>query len=242
MDTKNLNFYADNLRLNGTLHMPEHVSRKRKIPVVIGSHGLLSDGQSPKQQYLAERLNKHGIAYFRFDHRGRGQSEGKFSEVTTFTGRLNDMAAAISTVTAYPGIDDEPGLFGSSMGGAVCLGISTSFRIRTIVTLAAPVRLDAIRIPPDLMQDPLFQGVKPEQMAFDISGTLKKISNILVFHGDTDEVVSFSNAVEIYEKTASPKKLVRFTGGDHALTSPDFQKAFLEQTVEWLIAQFPNFI
>ncbi len=234
MIIKKIQFYADNYRLNGTLHLPETASDKGKTPVVIGSHGLLSDGESPKQISLAEKLNQRGIAYFRFDHRGRGKSDGLFSTVTTFQGRVNDMTAAIETIAAYTGIGGPVGLFGSSMGGAVCLGTAGAYDIRTIVTLAAPVRLEAIRIPPNIMEDPLFDEMKPEQMAFDISENLGNTSNILVFHGDADEVVSFSNALEIYENTAFPKKLTRFSGGDHAISDPVFQQQFIEEAVEWL--------
>lgn len=228
-----IDFYADNFRLNGTLHLPNGASDTRRIPVVIGSHGLLSDGESPKQKILAERMNEHGIAFFRFDHRGRGKSDGSFATATTYAGRLNDLASAISTVMAYPGIGEPIGLFGSSMGGAVCLGIAGTLDIKTIVTLAAPVRLEAINIPPDIGNDPQFNGMKIEQMAFDVSGELGRIANILIFHGDEDEVVSFSNAEEIYEKAAAPKRLVRFPGGDHGIHAPDFQETFLKETVAW---------
>ncbi|MFO8110947.1 MAG: alpha/beta fold hydrolase [Desulfosalsimonadaceae bacterium] len=231
---KKIDFHADNFRLNGTLHFPENATPgNRKIPVVVGSHGLLSDGESPKQKVLAERMNEHGIAFFRFDHRGCGKSDGLFATATTYAGRVNDLASAISTVMAHPGIGKPLGLFGSSMGGAVCLGIAEALEIVTIVTLAAPVRLEAIRIPPDIDKDPQFDGMKVEQMAFDVSGSLGKIRNILVFHGDADQVVSFSNASEIYEKAASPKRLIRFPGGDHAISAPDFQKTFIEETVAW---------
>ncbi len=230
---KKIDFYADNFRLNGTLHLPKSAPDKRRIPVVIGSHGLLSDGESPKQKILAERLNEHGIAFFRFDHRGRGKSDGNFSTATTYEGRVSDLSSAISTVMEYPAIGKPVGLFGSSMGGAVCLGIASAHEIRTIVTLAAPVRLEAITIPPDIDKDPQFDGMKIEQMAFDISSRLEKICNILIFHGDADEVVSFSNAEELYEKTVSPKRLVRFPGGDHGISDPDFQETFIEEAVRW---------
>ena len=236
MHIKKIPFYVDNFRLNGTLHLPRNPGHKTAAPIVIGSHGLLSDGNSPKQLALAEKLNQRGIAYFRFDHRGRGQSEGCFPMVTTFQGRLNDMTAAIETALADPGIRKPAGLFGSSMGGAVCLGIAEAFDIKTIVTLAAPVRFSGIQVPSDIMEDPLFQDMKPSQMAFDISRRIRKIKNLLVFHGDADEVVSFSNAVEIFENAASPKRFVRFEGGDHAISRPDYQKQFINDAFEWLAA------
>lgn len=233
MMIQKIDFYADNFRLNGSLHLPNGASDARRIPVVIGSHGLLSDGESPKQKIIAERLNEHGIAFFRFDHRGRGKSDGNFATATTYAGRVSDLTAAISTVMEYPGIGKPVGLFGSSMGGAVCLGIAGALDIRTIVTLAAPIRLEAIHIPPDIDKDPQFHGMKIEQMAFDVSGELEKIRNILIFHGDADEVVSYSNAEEIYEKTTHPKRLVRFPGGDHGISDPDFQETFLKETAAW---------
>ncbi len=237
MNTHKIFFHVDNQRLNGTLHLPSGITdNQASIPVVIGSHGLLSNGESPKQKTLAEKLNQHGIAYFRFDHRGRGESDGSFSNDTTFQGRINDMNAAVTTVLSYPGIGNSVGLFGSSMGGAVCLGIADQFDIRTIVTLAAPVRLESIQIPHDIMEDPLFRDMKPEQMNFDISDRLEKISNILIFHGDADAVVSFSNALEIYEKVAHPKKLTRFKGADHAVSRPDFQERFIDESVEWFVS------
>jgi uncharacterized protein len=234
MNVKKIYFYADHYRLHGNLHFPENMSASDCVPVVIGSHGLLSDGESPKQKAIAEKLNKRGIAYFRFDHRGRGQSDGTFSEVTTFQGRINDMAAAISTITAHPGIKNTVGLFGSSMGGPVCIGTAKQLDIKTVVTLAAPVRLQSIRIPPDISEDPLFRGMDPVQLSFDISDQLPDIRNILIFHGDADEVVSYADALEIFDRTCFPKKLVSFPGGDHAISDPLYQQQFIDQTVEWL--------
>lgn len=234
MNIKEIYFYADHLRLHGNLHSPDKIT-DNGVPVVIGSHGLLSDGESPKQIMLAEKLSEHGIAYFRFDHRGRGKSDGEFSRVTTFDGRISDMAAAISTITEQPEIGDGIGLFGSSMGGAVCIGISNRFNIKTLVTLAAPVRLDAIRIPADISKDPLFRNMRPEQLAFNLSKKLGQLSRILVFHGDADEVVSYTNALEIYEAAASPKKFHRFPGGDHTISDPVFQSQFIDETVKWFI-------
>ena len=68
---------SENFLLRGMLHIPTD----EKGPVVIGSHGLLSSGNSPKQIELAKRCGEFGIAFFRFDHRGCGKSEGVFKEV-----------------------------------------------------------------------------------------------------------------------------------------------------------------
>ena len=55
-------FSSNDYRLKGVPHLPSIKSP----PVVIGSHGLLSNRDSPKQIELAHRCNANGIAYFRY--------------------------------------------------------------------------------------------------------------------------------------------------------------------------------
>jgi alpha-beta hydrolase superfamily lysophospholipase len=91
---KKIHFLSDGYLLRGTLHLPPNACP----PVVIGSHGLLSDSDSPKQRQLAEQCNRIGLAYFRFDHRGCGKSQGYFGEVTSLDARANDLKDAIEMV------------------------------------------------------------------------------------------------------------------------------------------------
>ncbi len=226
---KHIDFHADGLRLNGTLHQPDTAHP----PVVIGVHGMLSTGQSPKQRALAERLNQRGIAYFRFDHRGCGQSDGRFAEMTTFEGRCNDLVAAIETVTALPAIGTPLGLFGSSMGGAVCIAVAADFAVKTLVTLAAPVRFAAIQVPIHVEFEPAFAGMTPQQMEFDLADRLHRIKNIFIVHGDADEIVPYENAEQIHSGTRAPKELFRLNDADHALSDPTHQEQFMTKTIAW---------
>jgi alpha-beta hydrolase superfamily lysophospholipase len=89
---RKLSFMSDGFRLSGILHLPEvHLP-----PVVIGSHGLLSTGNSPKQIELAGQCVAAGMAYFRFDHRGCGESDGGKADAVDFQGRCRDLRCAIS--------------------------------------------------------------------------------------------------------------------------------------------------
>ncbi len=222
-------FRADGLSLHGTLHLPD----AEKPPVVIGVHGMLSNGDSPKQKALAERCGRMGIAYFRFDHRGCGKSQGDFGTVTTFDGRRSDLAAAADMLSKRTDLGGLLGLFGSSLGGAVVLSLAAETEVSAVVTLAAPVSMSSIMVPVSYETDPELSGIKKGQMDFDISDSLFLVHSVLICHGDADEVVPYENALRIYESANEPKKLLRLPGSDHPVSSPDHQQTFMEHTLEW---------
>lgn len=222
-------FEADGLVLHGILHLPEN----QHPPLVVGAHGLLSTGESPKQQALADGCNRLGIAYFRFDHRGCGKSQGVFSEVTTFEGRCRDLAAAIAMLAGRPRLGPVSGLFGSSLGGAAVLAVAPDHDIRAVVTLAAPVRSSAVRTALHRRREPALAGIRQGRIDFDISARLPAIHHVLVCHGDADEVVDYENALEIYKSAREPKKLLRLEGADHPISAPKHQKAFMENALAW---------
>ncbi len=229
-------FTSDGLQLHGTLHLPE----AEKPPVVIGSHGFFSTGDSPKQIDLAEKCATNDMGFFRFDHRGCGKSEGNFAGVTTFDGRCRDLAAAIDLILSHPDTGNDIALFGSSFGGAVVLKTAAERKVRAVVTVAAPIRLDAIH-PPDIRSpEEAFRlhGLEKERLHFDITDQLGLVSNLLSFHGDRDAVVPFSNALAIYEKAAHPKMLVRQENGDHPMNDPAHQEDFLRQSINWYREKF----
>lgn len=222
-------FPADGLRLHGTLHLPEG----KNPPLVIGVHGMLSNGDSPKQKALAERCTSLGIAFFRFDHRGCGKSEGDFGRVTTFAGRVNDLAAAVEMLTKRGDVGGVRGLFGSSMGGAVVLSLAAERDFSAVVTLAAPVQMSSIRVPLSYETDPALSEIKKGQMDFDISDKLSRVHSVLVCHGDADSVVPYGNALQIHESAREPKRLLRLAGSDHPVSTPQHQKTFMKNTIEW---------
>jgi alpha-beta hydrolase superfamily lysophospholipase len=228
---KELWFQADGLRLHGTLHLPAAPSP----PVVIGCHGLAGTGDSPKQLAVAKACGDSGIAFFRFDHRGCGRSEGAFAAVTTLAGRCRDLLAAAEALRRTGELGSGLGLFGSSLGGTVVLACAERLHPGAVVTAAAPVRSRGIRAPghgPDAVERQL-TAADPGSLSFDISDRIGGITDILVFHGDADQVVPFSSALEIHEKAGPPKEMIRLEGGDHLMSSPSHQRLFMERTAEW---------
>ena len=228
---QDIHFTSDELLLHGTLSKPDI----RRPPVVIGSHGLLSDGNSPKQIRLAQACNQHNIAFFGFDHRGCGQSQGIFQDVTTLNARCNDLIAAIKVMQNRDDIGDEIGLFGSSLGGTACLSVAAQMKVAAMAIVASPVRsrdLEHVSQSSDELGALPFSFYK-KNLQFDISATLASANTILIFHGDNDAIVPLTNAHEIMAKAGPPKKLIVQKNGDHRMSNPEDQKQFIRQAVSW---------
>jgi alpha-beta hydrolase superfamily lysophospholipase len=222
-----ISFNADGLKLQGILHLPQD----RRPPVVIGCHGLYSSGNSPKQIALAEQCNRLGIAYFRFDHRGCGNSEGKFEDVTSLEARCRDLIAAVETINNRIDTRGCLGLFGSSMGGTVCLRAASRLATDAVVTLAAPVHSNLTGNQPEMSRSEIVFDAAKRQ--FDITEGLSKISNILIFHGDADDVVPVSHAREIYKLARKPKKIIIQKQGDHPMSNKGHQTEFIREASQW---------
>ena len=228
---KEITFQADGFELRGDLHLPE----VKRPPVVIGSHGLFSDRNSPKQIALADECNRRKIAFLRFDHRGCGDSQGIFESVTSLEARCNDLFRAINWITHRNDLGDRIGLFGSSMGGATCLSVESRFEIASMVTVAAPIRSQHIQgaIENADALNHLGSRFDVHRNAFDISQGLSNIRNILIFHGDADTVVPVTHAREIFEQVGNPKKLNILKDGDHRMSNPVHQEAFIREASLW---------
>ena len=228
---KDMRFFSDGFELKGSLHLPS----THRPPVVIGSHGLYSSSNSPKQIALADQCNRLGVAYFRFDHRGCGRSAGKFEEVTSHEARCRDLIEAVSVISNRTDIGDRFGLFGSSMGGTVCLSVASEIGPNTLVTYAAPIRSRILEkwLPISVNSNSPENFLDTRKRSFDISARLLEISNILIFHGEADNVVPVSQAEEIHQLVNQPKKLIKQKQGDHPMSNEIHQKIFIREASLW---------
>jgi alpha-beta hydrolase superfamily lysophospholipase len=233
---KTILFSSDEYQLHGTLHLPT----MKNPPVVIGSHGLLSTGDSPKQIALAERCAQQGMAYFRYDHRGCGKSNGEFSSATTFEGRCRDLIATVKTIRDLSETNNQIALFGSSFGGAISLALAGTLNIASIVTVAAPLFSEGIKDPyvNDPKNQPLMQTLDKDKLFFDIRDQISFISHLLIFHGNADKIVPYENALELNKYAKDPKKLICQKNGDHPMRNEIHQKEFINLAVSWLYQYF----
>jgi len=214
--------------LSGVLHLP----REDPPAVIVGCHGLMADKSSPKQVALARRCTDAGLAYFRFDHRGCGESGGSFEKDTTLENRVMDLVAAAGAIRDVLGKRLPIGLFGSSLGGTVCLMASSKISPFAVVTLAAPVRSRSIRIPEDSPES-LTRETLEGKIRFDIAASMESIDHILVIHGSKDEIVAVENASWIYSRVQDPKALLILENADHRISDRLNQTRFMKSTVQW---------
>lgn len=128
-----LDFMSNGSKLSGSLISPQNFSTV--VVIVPGS------GRDKKNSHykLAESLLKEGIAVFRFDDRGVGDSEGK---VTSLASDLSkDVIAAIKRLKTYEVTSDKKlGIIGHSLGGFAAIS-SYEFQnnIDFIILLATPI-------------------------------------------------------------------------------------------------------
>lgn len=227
-----LQFQSEGFTLTGTLHLPDD----HNPPVVIGCHGLLANRHSLKQISLAKACNRVGLAYLRFDHRGCGDSDGQFAEVTSLAARVQDLYHAVKTMQQLSQTGSIAALFGSSFGGTVVLDYAAQYDAPILITYAAPINSTSIHH--DNIRDN--DGQSPsaamltDAMAFDISPGIASTRQILVCHSEGDETVPVSHAKEIYRLSGSPKELLVFEGGDHRMSSEAHQDEFEANFIRWI--------
>ncbi|RRR95623.1 alpha/beta hydrolase family protein [Glycomyces terrestris] len=123
--------------LRGVLHLP--VGPAAAVPAVALCHGF--GGNRAEFGYtfvrLAERLAERGVAAYRFDFAGCGDSDGDFDELTV-SDQVAQVGAVLAALAAHPAVDpDRLSLMGMSLGGLTAQLAAARHPVRSL-TLWAP--------------------------------------------------------------------------------------------------------
>ncbi|MCP4115036.1 MAG: alpha/beta hydrolase [Desulfobacteraceae bacterium] len=236
--SKTIQFVCDAITIHGILHLPPTPNP----PLVIGSHGLEGTKESAKQALLADLLPGMGIAFFRFDHRGCGESDGIFQQDTSLDKRAADMVAAVKHVLSLGLTSRKIALFGSSLGGATCIEAWTRLEDQGLtpqgaVLCATPIKSETIKnIPLEGTEDRPALPISffEENLLFDLTRAANRMDNLLLFHGSKDEVVPWENSQTLYDLARHPKELIIHENGDHRMSNKSQQEDFTERTAIWL--------
>lgn len=140
MKERDCSFSVKGKRVVGTLCIPDS---EKKAPLVLLIHGFTGNRHESvsksaplgKFSLLSAKLAQAGIASFRIDMRGSGESDGKFEEMTAFT-ELEDTIAACDYLKHCEDVDGERiSVLGLSFGGLIASVMSgmDKMKIRSLV-------------------------------------------------------------------------------------------------------------
>ncbi len=218
-------------------------------------HGFLSNKNSTTNKTLTRLLNEQGLATFRFDFFGQGDSDGPFEKLTT-TLALQQAEAALDLVSARG--YDRIGLVGSSFGGLVA--ILTAARRRDIgwIALKCPVvdfaeelrltfgldelaQWQILNTIPNIMGGPdrvrLRYGFYEDclgQIAYEPAERIS-IPTVIV-QGEQDECVPLHQSRRLYDALRGPKRLDLLPDADHQFTRGEDFHQMTKSISDWLVA------
>ncbi|HLU21689.1 MAG TPA: alpha/beta fold hydrolase [Bacillaceae bacterium] len=229
----------------GVSYMPEN---RGKFPIVIFSHGY--NGTHADFAMNSEYLAEKGIGAFCFDFCGgsiHSKSDLKTTEMSIFTEK-EDLGAVIDNLKEWENVDeDNIFLFGGSQGGLVTALTAEDYKedIKGILLLFPALgipdnwtnRFPAKESIPDTVE---FWGVSLGRVFFEsIHGYHvfehigKFDKEVLIFHGDQDDIV----ALEYGEKALNcyaNAKLEVFPGEGHGFSAAG-NKRVAEMTYEFVM-------
>lgn len=204
-----------------------------KHPAVVLVHGFAyykeEDGIFVE---LAKRLADIGIASYRFDFSGCGESEGDYANVT-LTKLKDDLESILEYVRSRATVDQARlGIVAQSFGTTTTISLTP--QIKSLVLMGSilnakevmknlfgkgynPRKISVlersdestVRIKPDFWQD--FEN-------HDLIKCVKQIKYpILLIHGSEDDHVVITEMDAIYQLANSPKEKLLLKGADHGL-------------------------
>lgn len=236
-------------RLVGVLSNPTNDKDK---PIMIMCHGFSASKESSTYLKLEVALNEKGIATFRFDFYGHGESDGKFEDIT-ITEAVDDALSAIEYIQSlgYSRI----GLFGSSFGGMASIMAASKSKDIFVLALKSPVSNYMGKLLIDRGKEGLKDWKQKGYILYD-SGKNKlhlnysfyedseknngyeaaKNINIptIIVHGDVDDTVPVEQSI----KTASIIKDCRLEiikGVDHRYTNPEHFEKMLKLISDFIV-------
>jgi len=186
---------------------------------------------------ITSELAKIGIATFRFDFTGLGQSSGDFAD-TNFSSNVDDLVAAAEYMQEE--YDAPSILIGHSLGGAAVLqGAHRIESVKAVATIGSPAEPSHVTHNFSLSLDEIEQHGEAEVTLAGRSFTIKKQfvddleetsmrryirgldRALIIFHSPIDNTVGIENAQKIFVAAKHPKSFISLDDADHLLTDQE---------------------
>jgi len=248
-------FENEGTKIFGILHRP---IGEQNPPVVVFLHGLAGHRIGKHRMYvqLSECLSQVGIASFRFDFRGSGDSEGEFGQMS-LQGEIGDALASIDFLSQMPDLDlGRLGIFGRSFGGVVAVYTAHRCGRAKSMALWAPVfngkqwetqwemvqtqqidekqRHEMMRINGQLPSLSFYQDLFSMNLEAELQA-LQKIP-FLIIHGEQDPIVGIHHSEQYLGQRKNGNaetKFIRLAHSDHDFTHPDEKLHAINRTCQW---------
>ncbi|MES2214698.1 MAG: alpha/beta hydrolase [Pseudomonadota bacterium] len=213
----------------------QHHKSKKNLPCVVFLHGLMSDMQGSKSQYLYNYCCSKDIPFLAFDNLGCGKSSGNYIDQTM--GKWLDSAKKMIRALTENGAI----IVGSSAGAWTALSLAMSMKdlVKGLICIAAA---------PDFTED-MWESLPPQHQerlhsgeVLDIQGYplsynfIEEGRNHLLLnkeiipidcpvhflHGVKDTVVSHNLSMQLFDKISSKRAVLKLIkDGDHRLSRPE---------------------
>lgn len=221
--------------------------------VAVLCHGFLSGKNSTTNKTLTRTLTDRGIATFRFDFFGQGESQGSFQDLTNTLAVGQAMAAL--DLMKQKGFR-RLGLMGSSFGGLVSILTAAQRTDLACLALKCPVvdfaeelrlefgeeemaRWKASDTIPNIMggtgRIPLhyaFYEDSLRQIAYEPARSIT--APTLIVQGDRDEHVPLHQSQRLFEALRAKKHFEMVPGADHQFTRVEDFKRMTGLIADWL--------
>lgn len=250
-----VSFVVRHQKLFGMFHFP---LLEGKVPAVLICSGLNGDKVGRFRAYvkIASLLAQRGVASFRFDYRGCGDSEGDFSQVTVRT-QIEDVLAAFQILKNNPRVNTERlGILGRSFGGLIGIQCAAKVQAFRSLCLWAPVfngepwhslwQLGTQgKLTPQEYENAMSVNGHLANMALwlelfetDTAAALETLSHVpmLHIHGEKDQRVEISHADKYSharKNSTAISKFIRLPESDHEFNNGWEREEAFDATVEW---------
>ena len=198
---------------------------------------------------IARALTKFGIAVFRFDFTGLGNSDGDFGN-TNFSSNVDDLLAA------YHMLDNDfsaPQLvIGHSLGGAAILSAADRMPlVKALATIGSPATADHVQHLFHCSIDELENKGKAEvniglrkftikkqliddlKQHTDTDHIAKLRKALIIFHSPIDKIVPIAEATKIFSVAKHPKSFVSLDDADHLLIDAKDSEFVAQTLASW---------
>ena len=223
---------------------------------VILVHGLNSSKNSSTNILLEKELNNIGISTIRFDFYAHGDSEGDFKDL--LISKTQDNLEEVISFVKSKGFKKIV-LIGSSFGGFnVLIKTATNSNIDLLILKSAvsnyykkDLEIKGEKFMNEFEKNDIIlynkgKNDKEYYLKYNFvqeykenryNGWLqaKEIKILtLIFHGTDDNIVPFSQSVELV-KIIKGSKLILLNGADHRFSKKEDKKYFINKTIEFIV-------